>query len=271
MACESPLILSNLSVSGSDHVSAFELTLYFAPHVSNFPQPVLAPEFRSNYERCDVFLLEWALPWEKYEPELELSFNRLSRGEVQLVMSRMAARIGGELPPFDRELQRVIFRRKKRIMLERTCVEYVYIPEGDIMGLATSGRLDEATALYKNGLEQLAQNIVKRDNELIETLEEEGKERRKLFVFRGADHERHLRGLLDLKSIAHRCVTYENPPLLGRLIGSLTMGEHVDDLDVQRVIYAMTHRTKDDHVEFVSLQKRAESLSIEELQAEFHR
>lgn len=252
-------------------MTAFELTLYFSPHFPKFPEPVLSAEFRSNYERCDVFFLEWATPWEKYEPELESSFNRLSRGQVRSVMNRMSARIGGELPPFDKELQKVIFGRNKRLVLERTNAEYVHIPEAEIMRLATSGRVDEATALYKTGLKQLAQNIVKRDNELVETLEEEGREGRKLFVFRGADHERHLRSLLDLKSIAARCVTYENPPLLGRLIGSLTMGEHVDDLDVQRVICAMTHRTKDDHVEFVSLQKRAESLSNEELRAEFHR
>ena len=168
------------SGSESDNGLAF----FCAPHFPNFPDPVLSPEFVSSYRKCDVFLLEWAVgTWEKYEPELELSFNKLSRGEVRSVMSRFAARIGGELPPFDRELQKVIFEKNKRIVLERTKVEYVYICESDVMNLAATGRVDYAVALYKRGLEQLAQNIVKRDNELVETLKEEGMRGQKLLVF----------------------------------------------------------------------------------------
>lgn len=45
------------------------------------------------------------------------------------------------------------------------------------------------------------------------------------------------------------------------------MDEHVDDLDVQRVIHAMTHRIKDEYFAVVSLQKSAESVSAQEVQA----
>lgn len=139
------------------------------------------------------------------------------------------------------------------------------------MALAASQRLDDATLLFKTKLELLAQSMVRRDNALVETFEEEGKKAGRLFVFRGADHERYLRNLLDRKSIAARWVTYERPPLLRRLIGSLTMGERVDDMDVQKVIYALIRRRKDDYFEFVSLQTEAESMSAQELQAGFHR
>lgn len=249
-------------------MSAYDLAFFCTPHFPNFPDPILFPEFVSGYRACDVFLLEWAVgAWEKYEPELELSFNKLSRGEVRSVMSRFAVRIEGELPPFDRELQKLIFGKNKRIVLERTKAEYVSVSEGDIMNLAASGRMDEAVALYKSRLEQLAENIVKRDNELVETLKEEQGKGEKLLVFRGADHERHLRSLFERKA---QWVIYGRPPLLGRLIGCLTMGEQVDDLDVERVIYAMTHRKTNDYTEFLRLQKAVESMSEEQLQAGFH-
>lgn len=181
----------------------------------------------------------------------------------------MAARLGGDLNPFDRELQKVLLGRNKKIVLERTNVEYVYIPEGDIMALARSKRLNEATSLFKTKLELLAQSMVKRDNALVDTFEEEGKTAKRLFVFRGADHQTYLRSLLDQKSIAAQWITYEDPTLLRRLIGSLTMGEHIADTDVQRVVYALTRRSSDDYLQFVSLQKEAESMTDQEVQAEF--
>lgn len=245
------------------------LTLYLAPHFPKFPTPVLSPKFRSNYERCDAFILEWAAPWERYERDLEASFNKLSRGQVQWVRSRMAARLGGDLPPFDKELQNVLRGSNRRIVLERTNAEYVDIPETEITNLAMSKRLKDATSLFKTKLEQLAKNITSRDNELVRIFEEEGKKEQRLFVFRGADHETYLRSLLDQKSIAAQWITYEEPPLLRRLIGSLTMSEHIADTDVQKVIYAMTRRTSDDYLEFVSLQKQAESMSEQEVQAAF--
>ena len=244
-------------------------TIYLAPHFPNFPNPVRSPAFKSSYEKCRVFILEWAAPWQTYEPELELSFNMLSRGQVQWVRSRLALRLGGDLPPFDRELQGVIRGSNRKIVLERTNAEYVYVPEADIMNLATSKRLNDATTLFKTKLEELTRNIVSRDNDLVEIFREEGKKERRLFAFRGADHETYLRSLLDQKSISAQWLTYEERPLLRRLICSLTMGEQVADIDVQRVIYAMTHRTSDDYLGFVSLQKQAESLSEQEITQAF--
>ena len=93
------------------------------------------------------------------------------------------------------------------------------------------------------------------------------KKAKRLFVLRGADHERYLRSLLGSKSITAKYITYEKPPLLRRLIGSLMMGEQIDNGDVQRVIHALERRQKGDYVEWVSLQKKSELMTGEELQA----
>jgi hypothetical protein len=156
-----------------------------APHFPNFIDPVLSPSFKSNYERRRVLILEWAAPWQRYELDLEASFNKLSPSQMQWVRSRMPVRLGGDLPPFDAELQNVIRGSNRRIVLERTNAEYVYVPDADIMNLATSKRLIDAT-LFKTKLLELAGNIVSGDNDLVEIFRREGKKEGRLLVFRGA-------------------------------------------------------------------------------------
>jgi hypothetical protein len=239
------------------------VVIYFAPHFPTFTNPILSSKFRTFLEASDVCVLEWTDKWTKYEPELESLFNQLSRGERTWVKSR---RLGRGLNAFDRELQNALRGRNRRIVLERSPVEYVFIQEGDVIALAQSSLLNEAVSLYKRQLMLLARNLVDREHALIKIIKELRTGKR-LFVLRGADHERYLRNLLDREKISAECSTYEEPPLLRRLINSLTMGERIDDVDVQRVIYAMLHRRKGDYIEFVSLQKDAEAMTEAEVEA----
>lgn len=55
--------------------------------------------------------------------------------------------------------------------------------------------------------------------------------------------------------------------MLRRLMGSLMMGEQIDNVDVQRVIHALERRQKGDYIEWISLQKESELMTGEELQA----
>jgi hypothetical protein len=207
-------------------------------------------------------VLEWADKWTSYEPELESLFNELSRGQATWVISR---RLGRQLNPFDKELQNALRGINKRIVLERSPVECVYIREGDVVELAKAKRLNEAVSLYVNELKILAQNLVKRDDALVQMLERMSKTSRRIFVSRGADHELYLRSLLDQESIAAECIAYEKPPLLRRLITSLTIDKQISEIDVERVIWAMRSRQRNDYLEFVALQEKAQSMTEKEL------
>lgn len=242
-----------------------DIVIYFAPHFQTFTDSVVSPRFRTLLEACDVCVLEWADRWTAYEPDLESLFNQLSRGEIRWATSRRQ----GNLSPFDGELQNSIRGRNKEIVLERSPVEYPIIQEEEkVNALAGSNRLDEATSLYRNQLRILIWNLIDRDRALVELLRKL-RLGRKLFVFRGADHERYLRNALDRGSIAYSCYTYEEPPLLRRLMSSLSMGEQISDIDLQRVIYAMSRRQRDDYPEFVRLQKEAEAMSESEILSRF--
>ena len=135
------------------------IVLYFTPHFDSFTDPLLSPKFTEHFHACDTFILEWALPWYSCEPELESSFNELSRGERDWVKSRM---LGRDLNPFDRKLQEVLRGRRKRIVLERSPVEYVNVSEGEVIALARFGRLNEAISLYAAQLKNFADSMVKK-------------------------------------------------------------------------------------------------------------
>jgi hypothetical protein len=199
-----------------------------------------------------------------YEPELESLFNRLSRGQTTWVKSR---RVGRNLNPFDKELQNALRGSNKKVVLEQPPVEYAFISENDVIDLAKAKRLKEAASLYKRQLSSFSQNLVKRDDALVEMLEHVSKESKRLLILRGADHELYLRSLLDRESITAKSIAYEEAPLLRRLISSLTMGKQVNEIDVQRIIHAMVHRQKGDYPEFLSLQAKAESMTEKELLA----
>jgi hypothetical protein len=189
-------------------------------------------------------------------------FNQLSRGQSAWVKSR---RLDRDLNPFDRELQNAMRGENKRIILERSPVEYPFIQEGDVIALARAKRLEDAVALYKSQLGILVQNLTKRDQAIVKMLKALRSGR--LFVFRGADHERYVRYLLDEQSITASCITYEEPLLFRRLIGNLSMGEQIADVDIQRFIYVMLNRRQGDYMEFVALQKDAMAMTDAELQA----
>lgn len=237
------------------------IVIYFAPHFPTFTDPVDSSIFRRYLDVCDACVLEWADRWTAYEPDLETLFNQLSRGDIEWVVSK---RLGRVLNRFDEAVQNALRGRNKRVLLERSPVEYPFIQEREVITLARSRRLNEATALYKSQLNTLVQNAIERDRAIVEMLRAVGPGR--FFVFRGADHERYIRNLLAQERITATCITYEEPPLLRRLIGALTIGEDIADVDVQRVIYAMLHRQRDDYLEFVSLQNAAEEMSQGELE-----
>jgi hypothetical protein len=234
-----------------------DIVIYFAPHFPSFTEPIVSPRFRAFLEACNVCVLEWGDRWTTYEPELESLFNRLSRGELRWVVSR---RLGRTLNPFDAQLQNAIRGTNREITLERPPVEYVFIEEGDVTSLAREGRLGEAVSLYRSQLRLLIWNLNDRDRALVQLLKKL-RTTTNLFVFRGADHERFLRHALSEENIGATWYVYEEPPLLRRLIGSLSMGEQVSDADLQRVIFAMTQRRTGDYPEFVRLQREAETMS----------
>ncbi len=247
----------------ADPFELSNIAFYFAPHWETFPNPIRSSDFCTSLERCNIFLLEYSEQWMVQEPDLECKYNRLAHGEIRRIREGMLARADYLSKPYTDELEEKIHGCNKRILLERPTGPYVDTEEKQIAQLIKSGQVDEAISLDKNRQHDLANSMVQRDDSLVDLIEEQIREKR-LFVLRGAAHERYVTSLFGGKLSMPTVLRFEKPPLSVRLVGALTMSETVDDLDFLRHIYALV-QCDSDYLTYLNLQKQAESMSDNEL------
>jgi hypothetical protein len=249
----------------ADPFESGDTVAYFVPHWETFPDPVRSSDFATNLERCDTFVLEYAQQWMSIEPDLETNYSKLARGEIRRVRGGMLEQANYLLKPFTDELQEKIYGCNKRILLERPPVDYVETREAQIARLIKSRQFDEAISFHKSRQLDLANSMAQRDDALLDLVVGQVREGKRVFVFRGAAHERYLTALFSRELSMPRVLRFEDPPLSVRIVSALTMNEKVDDLDFLRVIYALVNLRNSHYGTYLNLQKEAEAMSDKEL------
>lgn len=197
--------------------------------------PLDTNEFRSNFQQCATFLLEYADPWYVDEPEKEQLYNKLSRGEISPPIR------GADLAPFTDTLQRIIHGSHNKVVLERSPVNYSP-NHNQVQSQLLAGQIDAATALYRAESEKLADSIVTRDEELIDEIVRPLLERNgTLFGIRGLMHFAHMRYLLKSRNINATFLRFAMPNLTltldERIIGAMTLHQRVDNVEILRRFY----------------------------------
>ena len=245
----------------------YDLTVYFAPHFDDYLAPLQTEDFLTNFKRCNLFILELAEPWIKDEPDKETLYNQLSEGKVNSVPSKR-----GPLSPFIKELQMRLRGSGKRVALERSTAPQVQLslPSDLVNSLEVRG-LDGTLVLYKKEIQDLANSMVERDRSIIrDVLQRELKDEIKGFMFRGSAHFRHLSALLQTQFPMSKLIAYPGPPsLTDRILGSLTVGEPVQDLDFLRSLDSELSKQGADYESCIKAESEAELLTVKVLRAKY--
>jgi hypothetical protein len=239
------------------------LVICFAPHFPDFPDPLLATDFETNFEQCDTFILDYAEQWMEDDPDRELRYNELSAGRLKYVLP-IGCPEETPLEPFTKQLQDTIRGKGKRVILEQSPVPFAAPSMADIREQLFLGEVDSALAMFREQQETFARGMMERDQALISgIIEREIKTGAKLFLFRGAAHHRYVCKLLNDPSI--QVIQYADPPLSERVVAALMMGESVPPLDFLRVLYSEYNRRG--YQNWIALQKETESLSEQQIRA----
>jgi hypothetical protein len=206
--------------------------------------------------------------------DLESQYNRLSNGGAidEIIPCEGKDSIEHQLPPseFEKVLRGKIHCSERTVILERSPVPYLETKNfhTDLKNTLEQTGLDGAVKLCETQLQELAANMNQRDKALLDLICKQLKGNAKVFVFRGAAHERYLSKLLNEKKILFTPVRFCQPTLEERVLFPLTMEEQLDETDVLKWLYVQVTRHNGDFEKLRTLMEKADAMDKKQLRFE---
>jgi hypothetical protein len=234
-----------------------ELTIYFTIHC--FPEVLKNKEFLRAFGDCRVFLVEASDQWAS--PDLQEQYNDLSQGKRDRIGDKIERQLSR---PFQEELERVIYRSFRKIVLEQSPFSSDIELRGNLEQDLREG-LDEVVADRRLRFQKLATRMIKRDCVLVGLIEKSLATETGLFTFRGATHEEWLCRLLRNRNIEPDVIRFPSRRTAEeRIVVPLTNGEEAPDIEILRWIYVQRN-PKQNLQEHLEVETQAERLTEEDL------